>query len=67
MLKFFREDPGISLGANIEMGKSRAETKFSIRRRAERMGEILNDKSFCVQELNLGFEVVRDSGHKRIT
>ena len=67
MLKFFREDPGIARGANIEMGKSRAEMKFSIRRQAERMGEILNDKLSCVQEITLGVEAVRDSGHKRIT
>jgi hypothetical protein len=44
ILKFFREEPGTARGANIEMGKSRAEAKLNIRRRAERMGEISNDR-----------------------
>lgn len=49
------------------MGKSKAEAKLKIRRRAERIGDVLNDRFSCLWELTSIVEAVRDSGHKMIT
>lgn len=49
------------------MGKSKAEAKLKIRRRAKRMGDVLNDRFSCVWERTSIVEAVRDSGHRTIT